>query len=193
MDTCAARLARKKRLSKRQRSIVLGSLLGDGYLTSTTRGFAFRVNHGLHQKSYVDWKYSELQEFTNSAPRQSGRCYYFRTVSHDEFSEFHSDFYDSRKKVPRNLRDRLTSLALAVWVMDDGARDGNQLRINSQSFSESENRVLCSILMATFGITATLNRDKDKFRLRVSASSMPIVRQVVAPHLIPDMHYKLSP
>ena len=76
--------------------------------------------------------------------------------------------------------------------MDDGSKDGRQLRINSQSFSREENETLISILKAKFGIVATLNRDKDRFRLRVKASSMSIVRQITAPYIIPSMRYKLS-
>ena len=55
MDTILAREARTRKLTTRQKGIVIGSLLGDGYLVPTTRGYAFRVNHGLKQKAYVDW------------------------------------------------------------------------------------------------------------------------------------------
>ena len=76
--------------------------------------------------------------------------------------------------------------------MDDGSRDWGQLRLNTQSFSKEENELLAGLLRAKFGIEATLNRDKDKFRLRVKATSMPRVRRIVLPHLIPSMLYKFS-
>ena len=82
---------------------------------------------------------------------------------------------------------------LAVWLMDDGARDGNQVRINSQSFSIEENERLICILRAKLGIMASLNRDKNKFRLRVNANSMLHMKQLVAPFIIPSMLYKFSP
>ena len=194
MDTIKAREARTLSLTSRQFEIVVGSLLGDGYLVSTTRGFAFRVNHSINQKDYVDWKYQELEILTNSPPRCSGKCYYFRTVSHPMLSNLHDAFYVNRiKKLPRQIDEWMSPLVLSVWIMDDGARDGNQLRINSQSFSLEENEILIDILKAKLGITATINRDKDKFRLRVSANSLPILRQIVVPFLIPSMRYKLSP
>ena len=193
MDTLKARIAREEILSRRQFEIVVGSLLGDAYLVKTTRGYAFRVNHGLAQKAYVDWKYSELEEFTNSKPRQSGKCYYFRTVSHPSFLELQEIFYDeNRKIIPCQLEEWLSPLVLAVWLMDDGTKEGNQVRINTQSFSREENEMLIDILKAKLGIVATLNRDKNYYRLRVSANSMQHVKHIVAPHFIPSMHYKLS-
>ena len=193
MDTLRAREARRLELSKRQRSIVVGSLLGDGYLVQTTRGYAFRVNHSPHQKRLVDWKYRELESFTNSGPRKSGNCYYFRTVIHPTFADLRRSFYDdSRKILPELISDWIDELSLAVWIMDDGSRDANGIRINTQSFSLVENEMLADILRAKFGIVARINRDKDRFRLRVSAKSTLIVKQLVAPHIIPDMLYKLS-
>ncbi len=194
MDTKKAREARKLELSTRQQEIVIGSLLGDGYLVRTTCGHAFRVNHGIAQKAYVDWKYEELRLFTNSSPRQSGSCYYFRTVSHSYFHTLHGMFYvNGRKVLPKQIEEWMSPLIFSVWLMDDGAKDGKQLRINSQSFTPEENERLIGILKANLGITATLNRDKDRYRLRVKATSMSNVRQAVVPYLIPSMQYKFSP
>ena len=188
-----ARKARNLILTAEQRDVVIGSLLGDGHLVATTRGFAFRVNHGLIQKAYVDWKYSQLEELTNSSPRASGNCYYFRTVSHPYFDELRRLFYRQAQKIlPLQLDEWFTPLVLAVWIMDDGARDGRQLRINSQCFSAQENTRLIEIMKAKLGITASLNRDKGKFRLRIAATSMSCVRQIVAPYIVPSMQYKLS-
>lgn len=194
MDTLKAKLARTVQLTERQQQIVIGSLLGDGHLVHTTRGYALRMNHGIQQRAYVNWKYEELKNLTNSAPQTYQRSYYFRTVSHPYFDFLRTQFYQkSQKVVPAQLAQWMGPITLAIWLMDDGSRDKYQLRLNSQSFSLQENKHLIRILEATFGITVTVNRDKQKFRLRVSARSMPRVRQLVAPFIIPSMQYKLSP
>jgi len=194
MDTKRARIARKVQLTSRQKELIIGSILGDAYLVKTTRGFAFRESHSIKQKTYVDWKYRQLEGFTNSPPATHKYCYYFRTISHPFFSELREIFYVGRCKIiPPQLEDWLTPLVLSVWIMDDGSRDGNQLRINTQSFSYEEHELLICFLKAKLGITATINRDKDRFRLRVCAASMPRVRQIVAPYIISSMQYKLSP
>lgn len=195
MNTHFAINARSKLLTTEQLGLVIGSMLGDGYLVKTTSGFAFRVNHGLKQKDYVDWKHTKLGDFTNSKPRQSGSTYYFRTVTHPKFTELRHVFYQDRLKViPRNLTEKLMSpFILAVWIMDDGSCDGRQLRINTQCFSQEEQVFLQNVLRAKLGIETTLNRDKKQLRLRVSAKSMDHLKELVIPHIVPSMLYKLIP
>lgn len=193
MDTIKAREARKRPMTSLQKELIFGSLLGDGYLARTTRGYAFRVNHSISQKEYVDWKYAHLASLSNSRPRVYQRSYYFRTVTHPFMTDLHMMFYEGdRKRLPRETAAWISPFAFAIWLMDDGARDKNQLRLNTQSFSLEENERLIDILEAKLGIMATINRDKDRYRLRVYATSMPRVRQLVAPFLIPSMQYKLS-
>jgi hypothetical protein len=80
---------------------------------------------------------------------------------------------------------------LAVWLMDDGAADGKQVRLNTQSFSLDENESLVSFLRAKLGIEASLNQDKGRYRLRITHASMERLRNLVESHVIPSMLYKL--
>ena len=77
--------------------------------------------------------------------------------------------------------------------MDDGAGDRKQLRINSQCFSYAENLLLVEFLQAKFGVVATLNKDKDRYRLRIGEASVERLVSLVHQHLIPSMLYKLPP
>jgi hypothetical protein len=104
VETHFARHARETPLNSLQRELIVGSLLGDAYLMPTTVGYCFRVNHGLQQRAYVDWKFKLLAQYVRTPPRESGSCYYFRTVTHPEFSTYRKLFYlDSRKIVPVEL------------------------------------------------------------------------------------------
>ena len=127
-------------------------------------------------------------------PRKSGSCYYFRTITHSEFSAYRNNFYvENRKIVPVELLyEQFTAFSLAIWLMDDGAADGKQLRFNTQSFSVQENDILISFLRAKFGIEVRLNQDKNRPRLRVKAASMNWLKELVKPYIIPSMLYKLS-
>ena len=195
MNTHFAIKARTKLLTGQQLRLVLGSMLGDGYLVKTTRGYAFRVNHSILQKDYVDWKHNLLRDFVNSNPRQSGSTYYFRTITHPKFVELRKLFYKNRLKViPKKLLETtLDPFILAVWIMDDGSRDGRQLRINTQCFSREEQIFIQYVLRAKLGIETTLNRDKDQLRLRIGAKSMERLRELIEPYIIPSMLYKLIP
>ena len=140
------------------------------------------------------WKFEMLSAFVLTAPRTSRKAAYFKTVSHPYFSELSERFYEAgRKVVPIDtLYDELDELGLAAWIMDDGAADGRQLRINTQSFSFEEVRLLIDFLYARFGLQGTINLDKGMPRIRIGAVSMPRLRELVGPHFIPSMRYKLN-
>ena len=194
VETHFARRARRRPLDRAQHELVTGALLGDGTLLRTTSGWCFRVHHGLAQRRYVDFKYDLLREYVQSPPRQCGSAYYFRTVTHPAFSDYREYFYRSNRKVVpiELLREQLSDLGLAIWLMDDGGADGSAIRLNTQSFTESENEALASLLRTTFGLDVRLNRDKGAFRLRVAAASMRRLIEIVGRHIHPDMFYKLS-
>lgn len=194
MDTLFAREARKISFSERQRKLTIGSLLGDGYLDKTTRGYSLRIHHGIAQKEYVDYKYQLIKGFVNSAPKISGKAYYFRTVSHPDLLKLRQHFYVQQKKIlPKNLlEENFDAFSFAIWIMDDGAADKRQLRINTQCFTYGENLWLTNFLQAKFGIASTLNVDRGKYRLRIRGSSMNSLKQMILPFMIPSMLYKLS-
>ena len=87
----------------------------------------------------------------------------------------------------------MDAFGLAFWIMDDGAKDKNQLRLNSQCFNESENQKLQRFLQAKLKIKSTLNRDKKWFRIRIAGESMPGLVRMVRPHVISGMLCKLPP
>lgn len=122
-----------RELTQRQQSIIVGTILGDGYLQPTSKNSArLRIEQSAKQKWYVWWKYRELKSLMQSAPialtrynpvyRRTysyARC---QTYAHSKLGELRRLFYTSRgsKRVPEGAERMLTPLALATWYMDDG-------------------------------------------------------------------------
>ena len=195
VETKFSKKAKKLKFTIKQIEFVIGSLLGDGYLDKTTCGYSLRIHHSFIQKDYVDWKYLLVKDFVNSPPKRSKKSYYFRTVSHPILPQIRALFYQKRTKVISKelLEKHLGELALAIWIMDDGAREGKSIRINTQSFTKEENLWLIEFLRAKLGIKTTLNRDRKKFRLRVRKESIPLLKLKISKYIIPSMLYKLPP
>src|SRR5215468_7300383 len=111
-------------LSEVQHAIVVGSLLGDGSMRCKTNAL-LEINHSIHQRSYVDWKFGHLADLVTTPPKMragNGRrvAYRFVTRSVPALTPYYRLFYkDGRKRVP-NVE--LAPLSLAVWFMDDGSR-----------------------------------------------------------------------
>jgi len=185
-------------LTQLQRSIIIGTILGDGYLRIVPgRKNAFlEVNHTFHQRDYVDWKFKMLESLCKSGPvvrRGNGNriAYRFTTRQSGEISELYKRFYQGKKKViPDNLY--LDPLMLAVWYMDDGSKCGkDNIYLNTQQFDLADQE-RCRSLLKQLEIETTLNKDKTYWRIRVRKSSISKFFKLIYPHIIPSMQYKLS-
>ena len=180
-------------LSEAQRSVIIGSLLGDGAMRCKTNAL-IEFNHSIAQKDYVDWKYQQLVGLVGTPPRSrqgnGGRiAYRFVSLSRPELTPYFKAFYSSGRKSVPDLR--LTPLALAVWFMDDGCKSYRAVYLNTQQFDIGSQQRLIAMLKEQWGLDATLNRDKSYYRIRIAAGSVPRFRQIIEPYLLPQLAYKL--
>lgn len=181
-------------LSGEQREIIVGSLLGDGSMRCRANAL-LEINHSIHQRSYVDWKYESLRGLVSTPPKSrpgNGQrvAYRFVTRSLPELTPYHRAFYGTgRKLIPDRLE--LGPLTLAVWFMDDGSKSRRALYLNTQQFGRSDQHHLLRLLKQQWGIDGSLNRDKEYFRIRISVGSTPTLIQAIRPHLLEEFSYKL--
>lgn len=190
-------------LRQQQKSLIIGSILGDGYIrTMPGRANAFlEINHSYKAKDYVNWKHSILKDIVISKPtkRKTGFylngepkfAYRFSTKQHKEISKIETLFYKEKKKIiPKDLS--LDSLSLAVWFMDDGSTTSKgDVYINTQQFSLKDQRKLLHILRQ-FDLRARLNKDKQYYRIRFLKESIPTLKKIIKKHIIPSMEYKIK-
>lgn len=183
---------RELKLSLLQREFLVGTILGDGCLLKTTRGYCLRIHQGIKQKNYVEWKYQIMKNLVNTSPKISHNGYYFRTVSNPEFDKYRKLFYHNNKKVvPDNIRKLLSSFGIAVWIMDDGSRDRGCIRISTHCFDYKDQMKLKLALEYNFGIKVNIQKAKDKFWIWVRAESIPTLIKLVKPYFLSELLYKL--
>ena len=184
-------------LTQLQKSFLIGTLLGDGYLRQIKgRKNAFlEVNHSITQKEYVEWKYQMLKNFTRSGPKsRKGNgtriAYRFFTKQHLEFTKIMDLFYKDKKKyVPDIVLD---PISLAVWYMDDGSRCSKyNVYLDTQQFSKDDQYKLLRFLK-NIGLNGTLNKDKQYYRIRFKTSSIPKLFEMIKQYIIPSMKYKIG-
>ena len=192
-------------LTQEQKSVLIGSILGDGTLQLGERGANanFKTEHGLVQKEYVYWKYNILKPWVFTEPKISYRykesreryakSYWFRTVRHPTLTEFHKRFYENGKKmIPKDIAGDIDALALAVWVMDDGSLNSNQLDISTYSFTLQDIYLLIDALKSNFGLSSKYYRDRDKgYRMYFNKTETRKLISLIKPHVIPNIDYKI--
>lgn len=180
-------------LTGTQRSIIIGSLLGDGSMRCKVNAL-LEINHTYEQKFYVDWKYQHLSNLVATPPKvRKGNgariAYRFTTQSLPELTPFYLWFYfGERKAVPKDLV--LDPLSLAVWFMDDGCKSYRALYLNTQAFDIDSQMKLIHFLSDQWGIKATLNRDKQYFRIRIAVMSVSNFKEIVSPYMLSQFGYK---
>jgi hypothetical protein len=185
-------------LTQTQKSIIIGSILGDGYLrVIKKRKNAFlEINHSYKQKDYVDWKFNNLKSIVKSPPKfrvgNEGRtAYRFYTRQLPVLTELFYNFYEKKVKIiPKNLK--LDPLVIAVWFMDDGSKcRSSDVYLNTQQFDiESQRRLI--VYLKYFNLETKLNKDKSYYRLRFIKSSLPKLRNLINKYIIPSMRYKIE-
>ncbi len=186
------------------REIIIGTLLGDGYLEQNGRYKRFVCGHGWKQEEYIKWKFNLLSEVTQCRldykrrqdPRNN-RIYYslqLRSISSSLWDEFYDLFYKNQHRtIPDNLPDIISAQMLAVWLMDDGYRrsDCNALRLNTQGYGYREHQLIKQSLKK-LGIQSTIHHQAGYLVTYIPSSSMDVLRSTVRPYLIPTMEYKIA-
>ena len=185
-------------LTQRQKSLIIGTLLGDGYLRifPKRKNALLEINHSFAQKEYVDWKYEILKNISGSPPkarRGNGAriAYRFYSKQLPKLTALYELFYKKKRKVIPNTLT-LNPMILAVWFMDDGSRSrSTDVYLNTQQFSVSDQKKLVRALKK-LGLEATLNKDKSYYRLRFLKHSLPKLRSLLTEGIIPSMRYKIE-
>ena len=112
-------------LTREQKVVVLGSMLGDG---SVSTGTTFYEYHCKEQEQYLRLKHRILSNVSKEV-LPSGDCggFRFETRSHPYFKEIHPLFYKEGtpgKHIPVSLyKENWDDSILAIWYLDDGTYD----------------------------------------------------------------------
>ncbi len=207
MNTNELKQQKKKlKLKKNQKEIIIGLMLGDGHLETMNKGRTYRlkVEQSIKHKDYVDWLYTNLQDFVNTPPKirksiafgKETTNYRFSTLSVGSFRFFDQQFYKDKKKIIPDLIKRwLTPLSMAIWFMDDGqikSKKHRALLINTQCFSKNDLGKLQKALEEKFGIKTNLKKEPTGWRLYLLSETVSKFVKLIEPHILPLMRKKLG-
>ncbi|MBM3205291.1 hypothetical protein FJZ41_00355 [Candidatus Shapirobacteria bacterium] len=179
-------------LTNRQKEILIGSLLGDAYITK--RG-QIQFEQSAKQKEYLFWKHQELSSVSykniskvNRFDKRFNKTYTsYRFWTRQFFKPLREKFYFKGKKIiPKDII--FTPLILAVWYMDDGCLSHQKCIISTESFSKRDLLILKEILLNKFGVEASF---KNNSKLLIKKASFNSFFSVIKPFIIPSMSYKI--
>jgi hypothetical protein len=177
-------------LTQRQEEIIVGTILGDGYLENRgTANSRLQIRHAISQREYVDWIYGELAALVAKSPRQIHEAYFFRTRSYKFLTYLRQKFYPQGVKiVPEDIF--LSPLSLAIWFMDDGYVDQNAAYFCTHSFDSESLRRIQNLLLR-YDLATSLIKDRNHYKTRITVASTKKFIQLVKPYIIPSLLYKI--
>lgn len=194
-------------LSKQQKDILIGLILGDGHLEfNGCQGTRLQVKQSKEREEYVFWLFDHFKEYVKTPPQQrkDTNQWYFGTRFYVDFEEIRQNFYKNRTKIiPENIDELFDSpLTLAVWFMDDGHLDyrdksHHAYHISTDSFTEREVQSLQELLLEKFRIKSktylSLCRGKRYPKLYIGKEGRVAFENTITPYILSCFRYKLPP
>ena len=194
------------KLTKKQKEILVGLILGDGHLETLNKGKTYRlkVEHSLKQREYLDWLYLNFKDWINKAPEVRKRTslgkivetYGFTTYTSSIFTFYAEQFYQNKKKIiPKMIDKIITPQSLAIWFMDDGSiksKAHKALVIHTHGYSKDDLLLITKVLDQKFGLKIGLQKQYDKWRLYIFSESVDNFKKIISPYILPSMQYKLG-
>ena len=176
--------------SEFQKSLLIGSVLGDGHLEkrSHLKNASFREEHAMDQVEWLRWKHKNLKPFTTAnmwnrnrgdkalmPDGKGGKGYYniqkvcsMSTGTHSHITKLHNLFYKDRVKVlPKKfIEENFDLVSLAVLIGDDGNFCENSIRICTDNFTKDEVYFLADICAKFYNSRITVREEKkNKYRI----------------------------
>jgi hypothetical protein len=209
-----------EKLSREQKEILVGLLLGDGCLETQTKGRSWRllIEQSLQRKEYVDHLYEIFKHFVQTPPKVKGKApslpggkrsfnQAFKTTVQSSFRFYGHQFYkiekkDSfRKRVPKGIGKLLTPKGLAYWYMDDGSMKSKvhkAVYLNTQGFFKEDVDLLCEVLRKKFDLECKPKKSerdgKVSYQIAFSGgTTFDKLEALIRPYLHPSMISKFPP
>lgn len=194
-------------MTQRERNIVIGCILGDGFIQGVGKKSArLRLEHLLQQKEYLLWKVGQLKRFMQKPqtlsrfhPTWKKTYHYIRCQSHSssEFGKLRAIFYnDHKKQIPEQIDKLLVnSLTLAVWFMDDGYyyRRDKTAYIYLSKHTPQDIKRLQETIADRFDLRPKLEKKKNgSMDFKFSVAETKKLISTITPHMIQSMRYKIG-
>lgn len=163
-------------LSDLQRSVLIGSLLGDGCLhtVKTNKSPTLFIRRQPLDLPYLKWQFSVFKNLCGGNSIRKGKQFHkeqnkeyeyccFETRSIPAFKSFYDDWYPNGTKiVPRNFD--LDPIIIAIWICDDAhiRKVGNALSIKfcTNGFIKEDTLYLKSLLDKRYNTNFTIQEAK---------------------------------
>lgn len=190
-------------LSDQQFQVVVGSLMGDGHLSSqgnARNDVRFSMGYGCEQVEYLRWKTDLLGNLKHSVNHHEHGAHGVDFAPLPELAELQRAVYlgDGKKFFSEEYLKALTPLALAIWYMDNGSFSsggGGHIEICVETMNEGSRTRVVDYLRDTHGCDVRLCHSDSAGSTAIvfTAAASAKFQELVAPYIHPSMSYTVLP
>lgn len=190
-------------------SVITGSLLGNSHAEMRKKGDGTRISFSQESNrvEYLLWLHSIVSDMGYCNPTQpkiqsrigiGGKIRYiirFHTFTYQSLNWIRETWYkDGIKRVPENIKEYLSPLAIAIWIINDGSRSGKSIKWCTNSFSYEDCVRITNILYKLYNVKCSVNSagKKDQYVIYVLKESMATLRNLVKDYMVSSMLYKIQ-
>lgn len=198
-------------LSPYQKEVLIGTMLGDASLerqkpTHNAR-LRFDQTYPSHE-GYINLLYSIFSDLTGpkgspsihvrKPDKRTEKVYStiaFKTRRLPCLTPYHDLFYLNGVKVtPQNIKDLLTPVALAFWIMDEGGlSSSNQTLLHTDSYTIAEVELLQFSLLKNFGLrTRLVEKRRGQWLIAIPIRQDNPFKDIVGAFMHDSMKYKIN-
>lgn len=191
--------------NKELEQLIIGSMLGDGYLTKQPENkynSRLSIAHSIKQKEYIEWKWNILNNIDLAGKLCYNKIfnkryingyieeYRFRSRANLIFTNYRNIFYPNNKKVlDFTVISKIDQMGLSIWLLDDMHLCTASYQINTQCFDYLEIKKLRELLEDKFNINTTYQKFDNIIYVR--KNSVETLNNLVLPYTVDSMKYKL--
>lgn len=199
-------------LSKYQKQLLLGTLIGDGSIwkTSDTSRPTIRISHSDKQLGYLEFKKSILNKICKEIrvqknnergfnKREGALLYSIETQRKMQFEEFYQKLYSKHSEIKSYvpILEELDWFGLCVWYLDDGSTNkGNKsstISIALSNLLEEDEVEIPLVLKRKFNLDCVVKTYNSYKVLEFNVESTKHIFANICKYVPENMKYKVHP
>jgi hypothetical protein len=187
-----------------EKSIIIGCLFGDGYITKNKNIASFIFQHGEKQKNYCYHKAEKLKNiisYTKENLRYDERfkiknyksiCTYSKGLKF--LAELRKKVYLDKKTITLEVLEEMNfnEISLAYLYMDDGSYCNKKYVFYLNNFSEESLIVLKNYLYNKLDLLFNIKKTSSGYIMHIDKSFKGLFIKKIFPHLHESMYYKIG-
>lgn len=182
-----------KKLSDKQKQLIMFSLLGDGHIDKREKSPLFIVSHAENQKDYLFWKYNILKDVCATEP-----SYYKESIvsfgTDNEYlckpfyrlgTRIINDLIPIRSMSRSDIIRELNKFGIMIHLLDDGYRSNSNWQVCVAAFTDEEKELY--ILTCRERLSLDCHALKDNRYIEFTAQSSRAIDDIILSILPSDM------